>query len=202
MSARDAQRGLLYEAESAALGHTRFADPVGGPDLLDRQARLDAVRAFVEQVVTHASWDVIGAGTGVRVAPASARLVRVDARWRPDGGVLEVTPTGCSAAVVTHELAHAAVTGWARRGSDADASDPGHGARYAARLLDVAGLALGALGRAALTRSFTTHGVGVDPNVALQPALDAAGLFGAFDDRTRAGRALDDLADLRRRRPD
>ncbi len=178
--ARDGQRSLVYRAEHAAFAPTQYSVPLGGEGLRSRAQRLEAVQALVGAVLAHPSWATIGAGIVVGAGPAPARLVRADARWVGVTRRLEVTADGCAPHVVAHELAHAAVQGWAERGSRADAADPGHGPRFAARHLDVAGLVLGQTGQRLLARSYAAHGVRIDARVTTQPAVPGAGLHGAL----------------------
>ncbi|MBK9180389.1 MAG: hypothetical protein IPM45_12675 [Acidimicrobiales bacterium] len=177
---RDAQRSLVYAAEHAAFAPTLYSVPLGGEGPRSRAQRLEAVQALVGAVLAHPSWAAMGAGITLDAGPAPARLVRADARWVGASHRLEVTADGCAPHVVAHELAHAAVQGWAERGSRADAADPGHGPRFAARHLDVAGLVLGRTGRRLLARSYAAHGVRIDAGVTTQPAVPGTGLDGAL----------------------
>ena len=154
---RDARRSDAYAAEDAAFEGTVVAEAPGGP----------ALEGAIETVLASAWWRVhVG-------DPAIVRGVRVrtarDSHWAPATGTLAVDPAE-PWYVVTHELAHVAVTLSMTTATGPPDIEPHHGPRWRAWNVALAGAAFGEPFAALLVAACDRYGLPADPRPAPPPA--------------------------------
>jgi hypothetical protein len=164
---RDAERARTYDAEEAAFGGTRAAEPVAW-------AELEAYAGALAAVLARAGLDP---GPFV-LRRGRAGSGRSSALVRPGGPAeVRVAPDDAAPATVTHELAHLLAPG------------EGHGAAFRAAHVAVAGVGLGRRGATVLAEEYRRAGLALGrvPGVGGSPRTDLPGwgLLVALDPTVR-----------------
>lgn len=165
----DRHRQAVYDAEEVAFGGTIYEEPMALAEAAD------LVRSFCEDD----RWTELGLPVP-EVRPTRRDSNHSYARCGDDGVSIHLSPTGCTAATIAHELAHVLVRGSGRTG-EAD-----HGPSFRRADVDLVAALLGTAVADRLAAAFAAAGL----DLATSSGVDRSS--GGFWASWRSARTLAD----------